>query len=145
MRLIKPRLVIGLIIVTFFVILGFVLPFFAPEDPTAWNTYFRNLPPSPEHIMGTNNLGQDIFWLLTWSIRNSLWIGLLVASAATIIGVIIGLLAGFMGGFGDRTLTLLMDVIIAVPALPILILMSALLGGQTSLLIIAGVLVLFNW
>ncbi len=145
MRLIKPRLVVGLLIVGIFAILGLIMPWFAPENPTAWNTYFRNMPPSSEHWMGTNNLGQDIFWLLTWSIRNSLWIGLGVASLATLIGVVIGLLSGFVGGIPDRILTLLMDVVIAVPSLPILILLSALLGGQTSLLIIAGVLVFFNW
>ena len=145
MRLVKPRLVVGLIIVTSFFIMGFVVPFFAPEDPTAWNTYFRNLPPSAEHLMGTNNLGQDIFWLLSWSIRNSLWLGLSVAAFATMIGVLAGLLAGFLGGMGDRFLTLVMDVVIAVPSLPVLILISALLGGNASLLIIAGVLVLFNW
>ncbi|HQY90102.1 MAG: ABC transporter permease [Caldilinea sp.] len=145
MQLVKPRLVVGLIIVAIFFLLGFVAPFFAPEDPTAWNTYFRNLPPSAEHIMGTNNLGQDIFWLLTWSIRNSLWIGLSVATFATVIGVLVGLSAGFLGGISDRILTLAMDIVIAVPSLPVLILISALLGGKTSLLIIAGVLVLFNW
>ena len=145
MKLVKPRLVIGLIIVGTFFILGFIVPWFAPEDPTAWNTYFRNLPPSLEHIMGTNNLGQDIFWLLTWSIRNSLWIGLVVATFATLIGVVVGLSAGFLGGIFDRIATMIMDIIIAVPALPILILMSALLGGNTSLLIIAGVLIIFNW
>ncbi len=145
MQLVKPRLVVGLIIVSIFLLLGFVAPFFAPEDPTAWNTYFRNLAPSAEHIMGTNNLGQDIFWLLTWSIRNSLWIGLSVAAFATIIGVLVGLSAGFLGGFADRILTLFMDIVISVPSLPVLILISALLGGKTSLLIIAGVLVLFNW
>lgn len=145
MRLVKPRLVVGLIIVVSFLIMGFIVPFFAPEDPTAWNTYFRNLPPSSIHIMGTNNLGQDIFWLLSWSIRNSLWLGLGVAASATIIGVLVGLLAGFIGGLGDRLLTLVMDVVIAVPSLPVLILISALLGGNASLLIIAGVLVLFNW
>ena len=145
MRLVKPRLVVGIIIVSIFVILGFVVPWFAPENPTDWNTYFRNLDPSAQHIMGTNNLGQDIFWLLSWSIRNSLWIGLSVAALATIIGVIVGLLAGFLGGFSDRTATLIMDIVIAVPSLPILILISALLGGKQSLLIIAGVLVIFNW
>ena len=145
MRLVKPRLVFGLIIVGIFLILGLILPPFAPEDPTAWNTYFRNMPPSREHIMGTNNLGQDIFWLLTWSIRSSLWIGLSVAGLATAIGVIIGLISGFLGGFSDRTLTLFMDIVITVPALPILILVSALLGGKQSLLIIAGVLIIFNW
>lgn len=145
MRLVKPRLVVGLVIVGVFLILGMVAPFFAPEDPTAWNTYFRNMQPSSLHIMGTNNLGQDIFWLLTWSIRNSLWIGLSVAAFATVIGVLVGLLAGFSGGFLDRGLTLCMDVVIAVPSLPILILVSALLGGNASLVIIAVVLVIFNW
>jgi peptide/nickel transport system permease protein len=145
MRLIKPRLVVGIVLVGVFIILGLVAPFFAPDDPTAWNTHFRNLPPSGKHLMGTNNLGQDIFWLLTWSIRNSLWIGLSVAGAATFIGVAIGLLSGLLGGVVDRTLTLVMDIVIAVPSLPILILMSALLGGRTSLLVIAGVLVFFNW
>lgn len=145
MRLVKPRLVVGIVIVSIFLVLGFVAPWFAPENPTDWNTYFRNLDPSAQHIMGTNNLGQDIFWLLTWSIRNSLWIGLSVAALATIIGVIVGLLAGFLGGFSDRAATLIMDIVIAVPSLPILILISALLGGKQSLLIIAGVLVIFNW
>jgi peptide/nickel transport system permease protein len=144
-RLIKPRLLVGIVIVSIFSVLGLLVPLFAPEDPTAWNTYFRNLPPSAEHIMGTNNLGQDIFWLLTWSIRNSLWIGLGVSAAATVIGVLVGIFSGFVGGITDRVLTLLMDVVIAVPSLPILILISALLGGKSSLLIIAGVLVVFNW
>lgn len=145
MRLVKPRLVVGIIIVSAFLVMGLIVPFFAPEDPTAWNTYFRNLPPSREHIMGTNNLGQDIFWLLSWSIRNSLWLGLLVSALATFIGVLVGMISGFLGGFTDRALTTVMDTVIAVPTLPILILMSALLSGNTSLLIIAGVLVFFNW
>ena len=84
--------------------------------------------------MGTNNLGQDIFWLLSWSIRNSLLLGLSVSALATVIGVLVGLMAGFLGGFSDRGLTLIMDVIIAVPSLPVLILISALLGGNSSLL-----------
>ncbi len=106
MRLIKPRLLVGIVIVSIFLVLGLLVPLFAPEDPTAWNTYFRNLPPSAEHIMGTNNLGQDIFWLLTWSIRNSLWIGLGVSAAATVIGVLVGIFSGFVGGITDRVLTL---------------------------------------
>lgn len=145
MQLVKPRLVIGLVIVAIFIILGYLAPLFAPEDPTAWNTYFRNQPPNQEHIMGTNNLGQDIFWLLTWSIRNSFSIGLAVAAFATAIGVLAGLSAGFLGGAVDRFLTLIMDVLIAVPSLPILILISALLGGKASLPILAFILVIFNW
>jgi len=145
MRLVKPRLIVGLVIVFAFLIMGYVVPLFAPEDPTAWNTYFRNLPPSSIHFMGTNNLGQDIFWLLSWSIRNSLTLGLVVASAATVIGVLAGLIAGFIGGWTDRVLTLLMDVIIAVPSIPVLILISALMGGNPTLGVIGVMLILFNW
>lgn len=145
MKLVKPRLVVGLVLVGAFLIMGLIVPFFAPENPTDWHTHFRNLPPSSQHIMGTNNLGQDIFWLLSWSIRNSLWLGLLVSALATFIGVLVGMISGFLGGFVDRALTTVMDTVIAVPSLPILILMSALLSGRTSLLIIAGVLVFFNW
>lgn len=145
MQLVKPRFVIGLVIVLFFVILGYIVPLFAPENPTGWNTYYRNLAPTQTHYMGTNNLGQDIFWLLTWSIRNSMSIGLSVGSLATVIGVLVGVLAGFVGGATDRVLTLVMDVVISVPSLPVLILISALLGGKSSLVIIASVLVIFNW
>lgn len=145
MRLVKPRLVVGLVIVTAFLIMGYVVPLFAPEDPTGWNTYFRNLPPSWLHFMGTNNLGQDIFWLLSWSIRNSLTLGLVVASAATVIGVLAGLIAGFTGNTTDRFLTLVMDVIIAVPTIPVLILVAALMGGNPTLGVIGVMLILFNW
>jgi peptide/nickel transport system permease protein len=55
------------------------------------------------------------------------------------------LIAGFVGGWTDRVLTLFMDVIVAVPTLPILILISALLGGNATLGVIAFVLIIFNW
>src|SRR5436190_5187078 len=92
------RLRIGIVILTIFVIMGGILPFFSPYDPRSWNIVPRNLPPSLEHFFGTNNLGQDTFWLLTIAIRNSLIIGLLVGFFATLIGVLVGLTAGFLGG-----------------------------------------------
>jgi peptide/nickel transport system permease protein len=139
------RLQTGLFLLGLFVILGVILPFFAPDDPRSWNVVPRNLGPSREHLLGTTNLGQDTFWLLTWAIQNSLIVGLTVAFFATAIGVIAGLTAGFIGGLLDRVLTLFMDVFIVVPSLPILILMASLLRGRTSLLLIAAILVVFNW
>jgi peptide/nickel transport system permease protein len=143
--MLNNRLRIGIFVLAIFVLLGGILPFFSPYDPRSWNLVPRNLPPSGEHWFGTNNLGQDTFWLLTSSIRNSLIVGLIVAFFATLIGVLIGLLAGFLGGIADRVLTLIMDVFIVVPSLPILILMASLMQGRASLLVISMVLVLFNW
>lgn len=139
------RIKTGMFLLTIFVILGGILPFFSPYDTRSWNEVPRNLPPSGEHLLGTNNLGQDTFWVLTTAIKNSLIVGLIVASLATTIGVLAGLTAGFVGGIADRILTLLMDVFIVVPSLPILILMASLLQGRASLFLISFILVLFNW
>ena len=145
MRRTSPRLKIGLAILAAFIILGGILPFFSPEDPRSWITHPRNLPPSAEHLLGTTNLGQDTFWLLSYATQNSLFIGVFVAFFATLIGVFTGLAAGFIGGITDRAITLLADVFIVVPSLPILILMSSLLQGRASLVLISVILIFFNW
>ncbi|MBL8702885.1 MAG: ABC transporter permease [Alphaproteobacteria bacterium] len=121
------------------------MPWFAPANPTVWQTYPRNRRPSLEHWLGTTNLGQDVFWLLSWATGNSLLLGVIVAFFATAIGVVLGLLAGFRGGPLDRALSFMMDATIAVPSLPILILMASILKGQASLPAIAAILVAFNW
>ncbi len=139
------RLKLGAVLLLIFVILGVVLPRLAPTDPLAWNSFPKNLPPSKVHFLGTTSLGQDTFWFLMLAIQNSLMVGVLVAFFSTVIGVLAGLSAGYIGGTFDRVLTLLMDVFIAIPSLPILILVAVLLQGKTSLITISVVLIIFNW
>jgi peptide/nickel transport system permease protein len=139
------RLWCGSIILSIFLIIGFVLPLFNKEASITWATYPRNLSPSAEHFLGTTNLGQDTFLLLSESIKNSFTIGITVAFFATVIGVLAGLLAGFVGGFPDRLITLLTDSFIVIPSLPILILLSTLLRGNASVVYISVILIIFNW
>lgn len=139
------RFKIGLCIVVAFIIIGFVVYLFSPGEVMTLSAYKKNQDPSWEHILGTNKQGQDIFWLLIESIHNSMLIGIVVAAAATIIGVLIGLFSGFVGGATDRVIMFLCDSIIVIPSLPILILMGSLLKGRASLMMIAGILILFNW
>lgn len=139
------RLKLGLAILSVFVIIGFVFPFFHSGNVTEWNTFPSNLKPSIEHFLGTNSLGQDIFWLLCSSIQNSFLIGLFVAVLATAIGVLVGLAAGLKGGAVDRVVMLLADTFIVIPSLPILILLGSLTKGSASLVLIGVVLVAFNW
>lgn len=127
------------------VALGPVASLWAPADPRTWQTYPRNLGPSLEHLLGTTALGQDIFWLLSGSVRNSLLLGVTVGALATVIGVAAGLLAGYRGGLLDRVLSFLMDGLIVIPSLPLLILLSSMSKGQSSLAVLGGMLVLFNW
>ena len=72
-------------------------------------------------------------------------LGIVVAAAATAIGVLVGLLAGFIGGAVDRAIMLLCDSVIVIPSLPILILLGALLRGRATTMMIAAILIIFNW
>lgn len=139
------RFKIGLVLVIFFLLIGFFVYWFSPGDVMSLGTYKKNQPSSWEHILGTNKQGQDIFWLLVESIHNSMMLGFIVAGASTVIGVFVGLLSGFIGGLTDRVIMFLCDAILVIPSLPILILMGALLKGRASVLSIAGILIIFNW
>jgi peptide/nickel transport system permease protein len=141
----NARLMTGGALVLLFIIIGVILARFSPYDPRSWNAVPRNLQPSPTHLLGTTSLGQDTFWLLTFAVQNSLFVGVVVAFFATTIGLLAGLTGGFVGGSIDRSLTLLMDVFISIPSLPILILVASLLHGKASLLTISLVLIVFNW
>ena len=85
------------------------------------------------------------FYLLSDSILYSLIIGISVAMFSTLLGVIIGCISGFIGGPLDKLLIFFMDAIIAIPSLPILILLASLFKGDFTLVLVCIVLVLFNW
>jgi peptide/nickel transport system permease protein len=139
------RLKIGLIILTIFVLGSLILPFFQDVDPSRQGSYPKNLPPSLEHPLGTNSLGQDIFDFLVIAIRNSLILGFSVSCVTTLVAGTLGLVAGYVGGLSDRALTALMDTFIAIPAFPILIVLSVLVRGNTSFMIVGVILVFFGW
>ena len=140
------RLKLGLIVTAFFLILGFVVYFIPHTDPFPNNIRMKNLPPSAEHFFGTTSQGQDIFWLLIEAIHNSLMIGFMVAFLGTVVGVFVGLVSGFVGGTLDRVLMVITDTFVVIPSLPVLILMTSLMKGSNSTVILmALVLAMFAW
>ena len=139
------RLKVGLFMTAFFVILGFVVFYLPHINPFTFNTYPKKLLPSWDHLLGTTSMGQDIFWLLIEAIHNSLLIGLIVATIGTVVGVLVGLVAGFSGGALDRVLTVITDTFVVIPSLPILVLMTALMKGTSTVLLMALVLAMFAW
>jgi peptide/nickel transport system permease protein len=143
--LVNPRLAVGLAILAVMGLGSFVLPFFAPADPSVQATYMRNLPMSSAHWLGTNALGQDIFWFLVFAVRNSLTLGLLVAAGVTVIATIVGLSAGYIGGRFERIVMLFVDTFITIPLLPILIILGALIRGNTSFLTVGVIIMIFGW
>lgn len=139
------RLKVGLVVTAIFFIIGFVVYLFPHEDPFTYNTFANNLPASSEHWLGTTSMGQDVWWLLVESIHNSLVIGLIVATIGTVVGVLVGLVSGFVGGALDKVLMVITDTFVEVPSLPILILMTSLMKGSATTVMMALVLAAFAW
>jgi peptide/nickel transport system permease protein len=91
-----------------------------------------NLPPSWPHLLGTNELGQDMFLRLVYGGRISLSVGIISALTSAAIGAFVGLLAGYHGGLVDSILMRFTDAMLAIPVLPLMIVFAALDLGQLS-------------
>lgn len=94
-------------------------------DAEAVDLFGRLQPPSPEHPLGTDELGRDLLLRLLYGGRVSLTVGVVAALAASTIGTAIGLAAGYLGGRVDALLMRLADGVIALPLLPLLIVLAA--------------------
>jgi peptide/nickel transport system permease protein len=130
------KAVAGAVILTVMVFVAAFPGLIAPDDPQATD-YAPNLLPSPSHLLGTTQLGQDVFSQLIWSTRLTLWVTLVVSVIATFLSMIIGVTAAYAGGVTDRVLTVITDVFLILPVLPLLILLAAYLPpGVTSLVIV---------
>src|SRR5204863_1601009 len=108
-------------------VIGFVAVFpglVAPDDPQA-TIYDPSLLPSPSHLLGTTQLGQDVFSQLIWSTRLTLWVTVVVSVIATSSSIIIGVTAAYVCGATDRVVTVISDACLILPVLPLLILVSA--------------------
>lgn len=124
------------------------------HDPFAPDLFNRFAAPSPAHPLGTDELGRDILLRLAYGARVSLAVGLATALAAAALGVAVGLLAAWRGGAADAALMRLADALLALPSLPLLVLLAALdpavIGlprgeAGSDILRIVAILVLFGW
>ncbi|WP_438317568.1 ABC transporter permease [Candidatus Caldatribacterium sp. SIUC1] len=121
-----------------------VLSTFSPYDPRASYYVPINRPPSWSHPFGTNGRGQDLFWIMTFALKNSLIFGLGVAALSRLIAMMVGIIAGYKGGAIDQALILFCDSLIVLPIFPILIFLK-LLAKEMSFPMLAMVLAFFGW
>jgi len=138
------RFGIGAIVLVVLVLLA-LLSSFSPYDPSVWRLVPRDLPPSGEHLLGTTSLGQDVFWLLTVAIRNSLSLAVLSAAISRVIALTVGLVSGYFGGWTDRVLMFITDGFIVLPLLLVLILLAMLIQANLSLPVMALLFGVFGW
>ncbi len=121
------------------------LSFVSPYQPLDTFVVPPDLPPSLQHPFGTTSRGQDVFWHLTFAIRNTLLFGIVVALLSRALSLIIGLLAGYKGGWVDRVLMSINDTFIAIPLFPILVLVYFVLRDAMSWSLLAVIMALLGW
>ena len=137
-----PLLWVGASIVAFLALVAILAPALAPYDPRM-ATGPSLTSPSAEHLLGTNDAGQDIFSQLVWGTRSSAIVGLLAASLAVAVGAAVGATSASLGGRTDLLTMRVVDLLLAVPALPLLILIAALAGPTQATVIF--VIALAGW
>lgn len=129
---------LGLIIVLTFTLVALLAPWIAPYDPTEQHiATARLVPPSPEHLMGTDELGRDIFSRIVYGARISMRIGLIAEGIALTIGIILGATAGFVGGWVDNLIMRVTDVFFAIPSLLFLIVVVAIFDTSATTIFLA--------
>jgi peptide/nickel transport system permease protein len=122
-----------------------LLSFVSPYDPGKSFVVAMDKPPSLGHIFGTDSRGKDIFWWMTFAMRNSLLMGVITAVISRIIAILMGLTAGYQGGWIDRVLMSFNDSFVVMPLLPILILLGFLLRHMMNLFLLGVFLGFFGW
>jgi peptide/nickel transport system permease protein len=121
-----PGAIAGVVILSVLVLMALLAPL-SPYDPEASSISERLQPPSLAHPMGTDALGRDLFTRILYGGRVSLTVGLLVVVISMSLGIPVGVLAGYYGGRLDSVLMRVTDAFLTLPALLVLILLSAIL------------------
>jgi peptide/nickel transport system permease protein len=122
-----------------------VISFFSPYPPEDSYVVPPDVPPSWPYIFGTTSRGQDVFWQLTFAIRNTLGFGLCVALLSRALSLIIGLVAGYAGGVVDRVLMAINDSFIVIPLFPILVLFYFVMRDRMSWSWLALIMACLGW
>lgn len=136
------KAIAGLIILALFAAVALLAPMIAPGDPTLIQGLGAQ-PPSPEHLLGTTAKGQDVLALNIWGARSSLFVGFTVGILSTLVGLLVGLASAYLGKTVDNLLSLVTNVFLLVPGLPLLVILAAFLPQGLGTVIV--VLVITGW
>ncbi|MGX6605536.1 ABC transporter permease [Micromonosporaceae bacterium Da 78-11] len=133
----------GLVVLGLYLLFAIIGPWVAPFDPSARsNDLIQG--PSIHHWFGTTHLGQDIFSQILVGTRSVMFVGFLAGLIATTLSVLIGVTAGYLGGKADDSLSALTNVVLVIPAIPLMIIITSILNNASDTLI-ALVIGLTSW
>jgi peptide/nickel transport system permease protein len=164
----SPKVIAGLAILGLFTLVAVIGRWISPyspnaTDPVHWVRYVLvdgtgpgtsfpaqyyplPLPPSPEHWLGTTVFAQDVLSQLLASTQATLMVGLLAAAIASALSILFGITAGYVGGSTDEGLSLVANVFLAIPGLPLLIVLADYVPtAGSSVLLVAAIIAVTTW
>jgi peptide/nickel transport system permease protein len=143
-RRMPPKAKVGAALLGLFVLTGIIGPLVAPYDPSYGNPApaLSLHAPYAAHLLGTTQTGQDVLSQLLSGIRLTLELAFIVGLVATALSVIVGVTSAFLGGVWDEVLSLISNVFLVIPALPLLIVLLGYLQekGQAPTILVLSVL-----
>src|ERR1700733_1419167 len=163
----SPKVIAGLVILGVFAVIAIIGAWIAPYSPNLTNEswvqhvlvagtgpgthikadyYPLPLPPSSAHWLGTTILAQDVWSQLLVSTQATVAVGLLAAAISTVLSIIVGVTAGYLGGGADEGLSLIGNVFLAIPGLPLLIVLADYVpAAGTSVLLVSIIIAITAW
>ena len=132
----KPLLIVGLVILTLFVLLAVFGPLFV-RDPRVTDPANAYQPPSPDYWFGTDKFGRDVFARAVHAARLDITIGIVIAAAAMVIGSTVGVISGYFGGWVDEALMRVTDVVLAFPGFVLALVLVAAIGNSIPNVVVA--------
>lgn len=136
-----PASLAGVVILLLLIITALLAPWIAPYDPLEQNFGARLAPPSPEHLLGTDQFGRDILSRIIWGTRLELQVILIVSVVSGVLGTAVGIASGYLGGWADTILMRVTDIFLAFPSLVLAMALAAALGPSMTSMILAIALV----
>jgi peptide/nickel transport system permease protein len=134
------RAAMAIMVLLALVIVAIGAPWIARYPPTAQDVNNMLAAPSPAHLLGTDDLGRDIFSRLIYGAPATVYASLLAVSVAVAIGLPVGLIAGFFGGWTDDIISRVIDTFLSFPAIVLAIAVTGALGiGLTNGMIAVGI------
>ena len=142
-RFCRHRLaLVSLVILTVLILMAVLAPVIAPYGPTKISGGFSK-PPSPDHILGTDKIGRDMYSRILYAMQVSLLVGFLATVISTLIGTTLGLIAGYFGGWIDKCIMAFTDMVMSFPYILLVLVAAAIFEpGMWSIILILGFV---NW
>ena len=143
----NPKSLTGIAMLAFVVVIALIAPLISVAHPNDFNLLATGLSPTWNHLFGTTDQGSDIFSQVVMGARRSLLLGAAAAALATFFAAFLGITAAYCGGFVDDAISVLINVCLVIPAIPLLVVISGYLDDRsmgTMIVILAVVLWAFE-